>query len=299
MEKISVLNNLEREKFRLELNSEEYDCYSTSQKDMTMQAIRLTDWDLSFVRIIFQSNSIKIGIDYFLQILLSTNSKHFIISNFADFLLRGILQNLQGGIDILLAAKLLDQFTKDYMVLYTSDNYYSTISEKRMNAIFKYSYDVLFDDAYRKLISGNIIEIFESLVKATDIGIDIGFDLFSLYNKLNDIHFDHLRKVYSVKSKYSDKFKVFEMDKKLNFDKKVLELITMAYEGVFDNNQDIITIVQECGELFTQNYDDSVNLLDALSVYAQIISEETLVQMTKADLIEGNFVPKKEKCNTI
>ena len=43
MEKISVLNNLEREKFRLELNSEEYDCYSTSQKDMTMQAIRLTD----------------------------------------------------------------------------------------------------------------------------------------------------------------------------------------------------------------------------------------------------------------
>ena len=70
MEKISVLNNLEREKFRLELNSEEYDCYSTSQKDMTMQAIRLTDWDLSFVRIIFQSNSIKIGIDYFLQILL-------------------------------------------------------------------------------------------------------------------------------------------------------------------------------------------------------------------------------------
>ena len=220
MEKISVLNNLEREKFRLELNSEEYDCYSTSQKDMTMQAIRLTDWDLSFVRIIFQSNSIKIGIDYFLQILLSTNSKHFIISNFADFLLRGILQNLQGGIDILLAAKLLDQFTKDYMVLYTSDNYYSTISEKRMNAIFKYSYDVLFDDAYRKLISGNIIEIFESLVKATDIGIDIGFDLFSLYNKLNDIHFDHLRKVYSVKSKYSDKFKVFEMDKKLNFDKK-------------------------------------------------------------------------------
>ena len=44
------------------------------------------------------------------------------------------------------------------------------------------------------------------------------------------------------------------MDKKLNFDKKVLELITMAYEGVFDNNQDIITIVQECGELFTQNY---------------------------------------------
>ncbi len=299
MEKISVLNNLEREKFRLELNSEEYDCYSTSQKDMTMQAIRLTDWDLSFVRIIFQSNSIKIGIDYFLQILLSTNSKHFIISNFADFLLRGILQNLQGGIDILLAAKLLDQFTKDYMVLYTSDNYYSTISEKRMNAIFKYSYDVLFDDAYRKLISGNIIEIFESLVKATDIGIDIGFDLFSLYNKLNDIHFDHLRKVYSVKSKYSDKFKVFEMDKKLNFDKKVLELITMAYEGVFDNNQDIITIVQECGELFTQNYDDSVNLLDALSVYAQLISEETLVQMTKADLIEGNFVPKKEKCNTI
>ncbi|MCI8794399.1 MAG: hypothetical protein HFI73_03385 [Bacilli bacterium] len=299
MEKISVLNNLEREKFRLELNSEEYDCYSTSQKDMIMQAIRLTDWDLSFVRIIFQSNSIKIGIDYFLQILLSTNSKHFIISNFADFLLRGILQNLQGGIDILLAAKLLDQFTKDYMVLYTSDNYYSTISEKRMNAIFKYSYDVLFDDAYRKLISGNIIEIFESLVKATDIGIDIGFDLFSLYNKLNDIHFDHLRKVYSVKSKYSDKFKVFEMDKKLNFDKKVLELITMAYEGVFDNNQDIITIVQECGELFTQNYDDSVNLLDALSVYAQLISEETLVQMTKADLIEGNFVPKKEKCNTI
>ena len=299
MEKISVLNNLEREKFRLELNSEEYDCYSTSQKDMTMQAIRLTHWDLSFVRIIFQSNSIKIGIDYFLQILLSTNSKHFIISNFADFLLRGILQNLQGGIDILLAAKLLDQFTKDYMVLYTSDNYYSTISEKRMNAIFKYSYDVLFDDAYRKLISGNIIEIFESLVKATDIGIDIGFDLFSLYNKLNDIHFDHLRKVYSVKSKYSDKFKVFEMDKKLNFDKKVLELITMAYEGVFDNNQDIITIVQECGELFTQNYDDSVNLLDALSVYAQLISEETLVQMTKADLIEGNFVPKKEKCNTI
>ncbi len=297
MEKISVLNNLEREKFRLELNSEEYDCYSTSQKDMIMQAIRLTDWDLSFVRIIFQSNSIKIGIDYFL--LLSTNSKHFIISNFADFLLRGILQNLQGGIDILLAAKLLDQFTKDYMVLYTSDNYYSTISEKRMNAIFKYSYDVLFDDAYRKLISGNIIEIFESLVKATDIGIDIGFDLFSLYNKLNDIHFDHLRKVYSVKSKYSDKFKVFEMDKKLNFDKKVLELITMAYEGVFDNNQDIITIVQECGELFTQNYDDSVNLLDALSVYAQLISEETLVQMTKADLIEGNFVPKKEKCNTI
>ena len=254
---------------------------------------------MSFVRIIFQSNSIKIGIDYFLQILLSTNSKHFIISNFADFLLRGILQNLQGGIDILLAAKLLDQFTKDYMVLYTSDNYYSTISEKRMNAIFKYSYDVLFDDAYRKLISGNIIEIFESLVKATDIGIDIGFDLFSLYNKLNDIHFDHLRKVYSVKSKYSDKFKVFEMDKKLNFDKKVLELITMAYEGVFDNNQDIITIVQECGELFTQNYDDSVNLLDALSVYAQLISEETLVQMTKADLIEGNFVPKKEKCNTI
>ena len=299
MEKISVLNNLEREKFRLELNSEEYDCYSTSQKDMIMQAIRLTDWDLSFVRIIFQSNSIKIGIDYFLQILLSTNSKHFIISNFADFLLRGILQNLQGGIDILLAAKLLDQFTKDYMVLYTSDNYYSTISEKRMNAIFKYSYDVLFDDAYRKLISGNIIEIFESLVKATDIGIDIGFDLFSLYNKLNDIHFDHLRKVYSVKSKYSDKFKVFEMDKKLNFDKKVLELITMAYEGVFDNNQDIITIVQECGELFTQNYDDSVNLLDALSVYAQLISEETLVQMTKADLIEGNFVLKKEKCNTI
>ena len=299
MEKISVLNNLEREKFRLELNSEEYDCYSTSQKDMIMQAIRLTDWDLSFVRIIFQSNSIKIGIDYFLQILLSTNSKHFIISNFADFLLRGILQNLQGGIDILLAAKLLDQFTKDYMVLYTSDNYYSTISEKRMNAIFKYSYDVLFDDAYRKLISGNIIEIFESSVKATDIGIDIGFDLFSLYNKLNDIHFDHLRKVYSVKSKYSDKFKVFEMDKKLNFDKKVLELITMAYEGVFDNNQDIITIVQECGELFTQNYDDSVNLLDALSVYAQLISEETLVQMTKADLIEGNFVPKKEKCNTI
>ena len=277
MEKISVLNNLEREKFRLELNSEEYDCYSTSQKDMIMQAIRLTDWDLSFVRIIFQSNSIKIGIDYFLQILLSTNSKHFIISNFADFLLRGILQNLQGGIDILLAAKLLDQFTKDYMVLYTSDNYYSTISEKRMNAIFKYSYDVLFDDAYRKLISGNIIEIFESLVKATDIGIDIGFDLFSLYNKLNDIHFDHLRKVYSVKSKYSDKFKVFEMDKKLNFDKKVLELITMAYEGVFDNNQDIITIVQECGELFTQNYDDSVNLLDALSVYAQLISEETYV----------------------
>ena len=299
MEKISVLNNLEREKFRLELNSEEYDCYSTSQKDMTMQAIRLTDWDLSFVRIIFQSNSIKIGIDYFLQILLSTNSKHFIISNFADFLLRGILQNLQGGIDILLAAKLLDQFTKDYMVLYTSDNYYSTISEKRMNAIFKYSYDVLFDDAYRKLISGNIIEIFESLVKATDIGIDIGFDLFSLYNKLNDIHFDHLRKVYSVKSKYSDKFKVKKKKKKLNFDKKVLELITMAYEGVFDNNQDIITIVQECGELFTQNYDDSVNLLDALSVYAQLISEETLVQMTKADLIEGNFVPKKEKCNTI
>lgn len=168
-----------------------------------------------------------------------------------------------------------------------------------MNAIFKYSYDVLFDDEYRKLISGNVMQIFESLVKATDIGIDIGFNLFSLYNKLNDIHFDHLRKVYSVKSKYSDKFKVFEMDKKLNFDKKVLELITMAYEGVFDNNQDIITIVQECGELFTQNYDDSVNLLDALSVYAQLISEETLVQMTKADLVEGNFVPKKEKCNTI
>ena len=43
----------------------------------------------------------------------------------------------------------------------------------------------------------------------------------------------------------------------------------------------------------------TVNLLDALSVYAQLISEETLVQMTKADLIEGNFVPKKEKCNTI
>lgn len=299
MEKISVLNNLEREKFRLELNSEEYDCYSTSQKDMIMQAIRLTDWDLSFVRIIFQSNSIKIGIDYFLQILLSTNSKHIIISNFADFLLRGILKNLQGGIDILLAAKLLDQFTKDYMVLYTSDNYYSTISEKRMNAIFKYSYDVLFDDEYRKLISGNVMQIFESLVKATDIGIDIGFNLFSLYNKINDIHFDHLRKVYSVKSKYSDKFKVFEMDKKLNFDKKVLELIKMSLEGVFDNNQEIITIIQECGELFTQSYDDSVNLLDALSVYAQIISEETLVQMTKADLVEGNFVPKKEKCNTI
>ncbi len=299
MEKISVLNNLEREKFRLELNSEEYDCYSTSQKDMIMQAIRLTDWDLSYVRLIFQSDNIKICIDHFLQILLSTNSKYIIISNFADFLLRGILKKLQGGIDILLAAKLLDQFTKDYMASYMSDNYYSTISEKRMNAIFKYSYDVLFDDEYRKLISGNVMQIFESLVKATDIGIDIGFNLFSLYNKLNDIHFDHLRKVYSVKSKYSDKFKVFEMDKKLNFDKKVLELITMAYEGVFDNNQDIITIVQECGELFTQNYDDSVNLLDALSVYAQLISEETLVQMTKADLVEGNFVPKKEKCNTI
>lgn len=295
MEKISVLNNLEREKFRLELNSEEYDCYSTSQKDMIMQAIRLTDWDLSYVRLIFQSDNIKICIDHFLQILLSTNSKHFIISNFADFLLRGILQNLQGGIDILLAAKLLDQFTKDYMVLYTSDNYYSTISEKRMNAIFKYSYDVLFDDEYRKLISGNVMQIFESLVKATDIGIDIGFNLFSLYNKINDIHFDHLRKVYSVKSKYSDKFKVFEMDKKLNFDKKVLELIKMSLEGVFDNNQEIITIIQECGELFTQSYDDSVNLLDALSVYAQLISEETLVQMTKADLVEGNFVPKKEK----
>ncbi len=295
MEKISVLNNLEREKFRLELNSEEYDCYSTSQKDMIMQAIRLTDWDLSYVRLIFQSDNIKICIDHFLQILLSTNSKHIIISNFADFLLRGILKNLQGGIDILLAAKLLDQFTKDYMASYMSDNYYSTISEKRMNAIFKYSYDVLFDDEYRKLISGNVMQIFESLVKATDIGIDIGFNLFSLYNKLNDTHFDHLRKVYSEKSKYSDKFKVFEMDKKLNFDKKVLELITMAYEGVFDNNQDIITIVQECEELFTQNYDDSVNLLDALSVYAQLISEGTLVQMTKADLVEGNFVPKKEK----
>ena len=70
----------------------------------------------------------------------------------------------------------------------------------------------------------------------------------------------------------------------------------MTFEGVFDNNQDIINIVQECGELFTQSYDDSVNLLDALSVYAQLISEETSVQMTKADLVEGNFVPRKKKC---
>lgn len=296
MEKINILNNVEREKFRLELNSEEYDCYSASQKDMIMQAIRLTDWDLSFVRIVFQSDNIKICIDHFLQILLSTNSKHFIISNFASSILRGILKNLQNGVDISLAAKLVDMFTKDYMTLYMSDNYYSTISEKRMDAIFKYSHDVLFDDEYRKLISGNVMQIFESLVKATDIGIDIGFNLFSLYNKLNDTHFDHLRKVYSEKSKYSNKFKVFEMDKKLNFDKKVLELIKMTFEGVFDNNQDIINIVQECGELFTQSYDDSVNLLDALSVYAQLISEETSVQMTKADLVEGNFVPRKEKC---
>ncbi len=296
MEKINILNNVEREKFRLELNSEEYGCYSASQKDMIMQAIRLTDWDLSFVRIVFQSDNIKICINDFLQILLSTNSKHFIISNFASSILRGILKNLQNGVDISLAAKLVDMFTKDYMTLYMSDNYYSTISEKRMDAIFKYSHDVLFDDEYRKLISGNVMQIFESLVKATDIGIDIGFNLFSLYNKLNDTHFDHLRKVYSEKSKYSNKFKVFEMDKKLNFDKKVLELIKMTFEGVFDNNQDIINIVQECGELFTQSYDDSVNLLDALSVYAQLISEETSVQMTKADLVEGNFVPRKKKC---
>ena len=117
MEKINILNNVEREKFRLELNSEEYGCYSASQKDMIMQAIRLTDWDLSFVRIVFQSDNIKICINDFLQILLSTNSKHFIISNFASSILRGILKNLQNGVDISLAAKLVDMFTKDYMTL--------------------------------------------------------------------------------------------------------------------------------------------------------------------------------------
>lgn len=119
--------------------------------------------------------------------------------------------------------------------------------------------------------------------------------MFSIYIKLNDVHFDYLRQVYGAKLMRSKRVKISVMDKKLNFDERVLDLIKMALEGVFDNNLDIITIVQECGELFAHSYDDTVNLLDALSVYAQLISDSVPVQMTKAELVEGNFVPRKEK----
>lgn len=166
MEKVSVLNDVEREKFRLELNREEYDCYSNHQKDMIMRAIRYTNWDLSFVRLIFQSDDIKRNINDFLHILLSVNSKYVFISDFGRNLVKGISKNLQSGIDYSLAAKLVDQFISDYLTSYTSNNYYSSISEKRIDAIFKYSYDVLFNDEYRKLLNCNVMKIFESLVKS-------------------------------------------------------------------------------------------------------------------------------------
>ena len=154
--KIGKLEYLKREMFRLELNSIEYKrypCYyNASDKRKIMHMIRQTNWELPFIRNVFQNYLIKSCFDEFYTIFSFLNTEVTEKRDFVWNLIGGILNDLHRGRDFSVIIDFLELFFNSFDKLYNDD---SIDARKKRQAVFNYGYDLLFKKEYECIDSSD------------------------------------------------------------------------------------------------------------------------------------------------
>ena len=166
--KDKLICNLKQECFRKELETSEYDCYTSEQKKEIMRLIKKTSWEVPYIRGIFQDEQIKKNIDKFIYIFEVMKSKDEIVRFFCSHLVCRVLISRKCKIDFNVVVAMLEAFTRFYV---PKEKYYQacTLAE-----------NFIIDDG--ELNFTTKMRLFKSVLNSTDKGLELGNKLFYLYS---------------------------------------------------------------------------------------------------------------------
>lgn len=207
------ITHLMQETFRTELSSKEYSCFSDQQKEEIMKLLKITTWDLPYIRSVFQNEIIQKNINKLIFIFNIMDSEVIGLKYLSWDLMRTLLNNLDKNIDFDIAVDMLQIFSTSNM-----DGDY-----------------IKFYNHNRRLIDDNItqsylnptekLRLFESAINSSSVGCEIGSKLYDIYTFCKKIALDMSQK--------DDDFIEF------------FGLIEKAYAGYFDDYPEIIESIQE------------------------------------------------------
>ena len=291
--KIGKLEYLKREMFRLELNSIEYKrypCYYTaSDKRKIMHMIRQTNWELPFIRNVFQNYLIKSCFDEFYTIFSFLNTEVTEKRDFVWNLIGGILNDLHRGRDFSVIIDFLELFFNSFDKLYNDD---SIDARKKRQAVFNYGYDLLFKKEYECIDSSDKKMLFESIINSSNNGLYLGEEIIKLYRILS----------------YRLSISRLITSGKLGIDTGLLEIpiylldsgsistIAKVFEGSFDYNSDITNIISSYSQKYVNEISYLEDYLHKLERYAlKLESHEALVKKEELENILKKYPEIQDK----